>query len=223
MGWETLEDAEGKAVAAKRPPLGRTGPALDLAAFLRPSSGSSSGHTAAAQSATVEPSGSSDGSRATIRRPSLASQQSIGVAQPQPQPQPPQVKVIRRAPAVSRAASVAARPPSVEAGHAAEGFQPASAPSAIRSAPPQVSVASAADGAAKASAPAAAPSPAAASDAAAGVAAGRERRKVEQVFLPAHPERYHACICTEIFSWAALAVLGEHRAMPERIAAISMK
>ena len=210
MGWETLEDAEGKVVAAKRPPLGRTGPALDLAAFLRPSSGSSSGggHTAAAQqSTTVEPSGSSNGSRATTRRPSLASQQSIG-AQPQPQPPPPQVKVIRRGPpAVPRAASAAAPRPSEQSGHAAEAVHPTRALSAIRSAPPQGSVASAGDGAAKGSTLTAAPSPAAASEAA-GVATGRERRKLEQACLPAHPARYPACMRAD------MAALHAHRAIP---------
>ena len=179
MGWETLEDAEEKVVAAKRPPLGRTGPLLDLASFLRPSSGSSSNHTAA-QSATVEPSGgSSDVSRATIRRPSLASQQSVGVAKPPPEvkPPPPQVKVIRRAPAAPRAANSAAVAPSNESRGASAAVHTPPAPTAVRSAPPQVSVPSAASGAADGGAP----SPSAAASEAAGVAAGRERRKLEQV------------------------------------------
>ena len=173
MGWETLEDAEEKVVAAKRLPVGRNKPQLDLASFLRPSSGSSSDH--AAPGAALEPSGgSSNGSRATTGRTALGSQQVRGVAKPRPAP--PQVRVIRRATAASRAAApVSAAARSDESRQASEAGRPGRAATAERSMPPQVSVASAAYGAATGS------SPAATAADAAGVAAGRERRKLEQV------------------------------------------
>jgi hypothetical protein len=101
--WQTLDDAETQVITSKRPPVARTDPQLKLAAFLRPSSGSSSNHTLLSATGG-EPSGSSNGSGATNGRPAFVSRASdvIRLAQAAPA-----VKVIRRATSAPGAAQAA--------------------------------------------------------------------------------------------------------------------